>query len=349
MAARQSEISRKSSVIRESIIQKYQQIQALLDEDLSITLSHLEMEERAAVSTLDGLMESSCSLIRELEQNLVQLTVALNQTNTEPDPESFISSTELQTIETMDGVVDLLKGTDPISVSFDEDKADQILSLTSSMLQQICSQTPTIKKLVKSYSSEVCLDPDTAHPKLLISPRHDSATYTDTWQELPDLPGRFDTTLNVISLQGYSFGRHYWEIDVTGKSYWEIGVTYLSIPRKGTAENCWLGRGDESWCVEFFDGAYTAWHGGVPHRLPFTKHFCRIGVLCNFPAGLVTFFEAAHMAPLYSFCVGSFSDRLHLAFCPGHEHDGSNSEPLVICNPLSPTSDPGIQIPQENL
>uniref|UniRef100_A0A3Q3WGJ5 B30.2/SPRY domain-containing protein n=1 Tax=Mola mola TaxID=94237 RepID=A0A3Q3WGJ5_MOLML len=177
-------------------------------------------------------------------------------------------------------------------------------------------------------SSEVCLDPQTAHPKLLISPRGDSATYTDSWQQLPDLPGRFDITLNVLSLQGYSFGRHYWEIDVTGKTYWEVGVTYPTIPRKGTTEDCWLGRGDESWCVEFFDGEYTAWHGGVPHELPFTKHFSRIGVLCNVPTGLVTFLEADHMTPLYSFCAGTFSDCLHLALCPGHDHKGTNAQPI---------------------
>lgn len=194
-------------------------------------------------------------------------------------------------------------------------------------------------KYVSPDSSEVSLDPGTAHPKLIISPNGDSATYTDTWQELPDLPDRFDTTLNVISLQGFSFGRHYWEIDVTGKTYWELGVTYPTIPRKGTNEDCWLGRGDESWCVEFFDGEYTAWHGGVPHQLPFTKRFCHIGILCSFPAGLVTFLEADNMTPLFSFCAGTFSDCLHLALCPGHDHNGTNAKPIVICNAPSHTSD----------
>ena len=188
-------------------------------------------------------------------------------------------------------------------------------------------------------SSEVHLDPETAHPKLIVSAQRDSAAYTDTWQQLPDLPGRFDTTLNVISLQSFSFGRHYWEIDVTGKTYWELGITYPSIPRKGTSEDCWLGRGAESWCVEFFDGEYTAWHGGVPHQLPFTKRFCRIGVLCSFPAGLVTFLEAEKMTPLFSFCAGIFSECLHLALCPGHDHNGNNVKPIAICNTSSPTSD----------
>ncbi|KAM8858910.1 E3 ubiquitin-protein ligase TRIM69 isoform 2-T2 [Spinachia spinachia] len=360
LAARQSEITKKSSVIRESIVQKYQEIKAVLDEDLRRTLSHLEMEEQAAFSALDGLMEKNCSLIQEIEQDLARFTVSMDETDIEPD------TMDIGTL-----VMDTLNNMDPSSVSLDEVKFNQILSLTENTLLLISSQTPIIKKLTQSCqfsqyfgsvphhnfpsllvascakivkyvspdSSEVCLDPRTAHPKLVISPQGDSATYTDTWQQLPDLPQRFDTTLNVMSSQGFSCGRHYWEIDVTGKTYWELGVTYPNIPRKGPTEDCWLGRGGESWCVELFDGEYTAWHGGVPHKLLLTKRFCRIGVLCSYPAGSVTFLEADNMTPLFSFCVGTFSDRLHLVLCPGHDHCGTNAEPLVICNVLSPSCD----------
>lgn len=72
-------------MIRENIIRKYLEIRAILDEDLRITLSHLEMEERAAVSALDGLMERNCSLIQQIEQDLARLTVAMDQTDTDPD------------------------------------------------------------------------------------------------------------------------------------------------------------------------------------------------------------------------------------------------------------------------
>ncbi|KAG7512942.1 putative E3 ubiquitin-protein ligase TRIML1 [Solea senegalensis] len=339
LATRQTEITKKSSVIKESVIRKYQEIRAILDEDLRTTLSHLEMEERATVSALDGMMEKNCSLIQDIEQDMARLTVVLEQADKEPDAMSFFLYPEHQDMEAVDRVMDVLSRTDPSSVSLDEAKAEQILSLTNNMLLLICSQTPIMKTLIKSYSSEVCLDPETAHPKLVISHQGDSATYTDTWQQLQDLPGRFDTTLNVISLQAFKFGRHYWEIDVTGKTYWELGVTYPTIPRKGTTEDCWLGRGDDSWCVEFFEGEYTAWHGRVPHQLPFTKRFSRIGVLCSFPAGLLTFLEADKMAPLFSFCAGTFTDCLHLALCPGHDHSGTNARPIVICNAASPTSD----------
>lgn len=43
------------------------------------------MEERAAVSALDGLMERNCALIQEIEQDLARLTVALDHSDIEPD------------------------------------------------------------------------------------------------------------------------------------------------------------------------------------------------------------------------------------------------------------------------
>ncbi|XP_051936459.1 probable E3 ubiquitin-protein ligase TRIML1 isoform X2 [Hippocampus zosterae] len=328
---RQTNLAVQQSEITESIIRKHLEIRAILDEDLRTTLSYLEAEERAAVSALDWLMEENWSLIREIEQDLAGITVTLDHEDLHAHEMS-----DHQGAGVIDRVADALSRFECCSVSLDATKAEQILSLTNNMLLLISSLTPTMKNLAKSYSSDVCLDPDTAHPKLLISPKGDSVTYTDAWKELPEAPCRFDTTLNVISLQSFSSGCHYWEMDVTGKTYWELGVTYPSIPRKGIAEDCWLGRGDESWCVEFFGGEYTAWHRGVPHRLLVPKHFCRIGILCNFPAASVMFLGADDMSPLFCFCAGSFSDSLHLALCPGHDHNGTNAKPIVICNATPP-------------
>ncbi|KAL0964181.1 hypothetical protein UPYG_G00320350 [Umbra pygmaea] len=245
----------KSSVIRESIRKKYEEIQKVLDEDLKVTLTQLEMEEKAAVTALEDLMEKNCTVIQEIEQDLARLAAELAQRD-------ILLPDEMDTAME-DRVKYLLSGTDPSQVKLDEPKADQILSLANKMLLVIRSQIPIIKRLNKSYSTDVSLDPETAHPKLIISHQGDSATYTDNWQELPELPGRFDTTLNVISLQGFNSGRHYWELDVSGKTYWELGLTYPTISRKGRAEDCWLGRGSDSWAVEFFNGEYTAWHNGV--------------------------------------------------------------------------------------
>lgn len=75
-------LQKKSSAIKQNVIHIYRQIQAVLDEDLKVTLSHLDLEERAAVSALDTMMEKNRSLMQEIEQELLRLTVSINQVHT---------------------------------------------------------------------------------------------------------------------------------------------------------------------------------------------------------------------------------------------------------------------------
>ncbi|XP_030628182.1 E3 ubiquitin-protein ligase TRIM39 [Chanos chanos] len=321
LSARQTEITKKSTILRDGIQKKYDEMKKVLEEDCRSTLSLLKAEEKAAIQAVDDLIEKNCLMLKDIEHQLSELT-----------EENIIRGKDMvRVFFLLEGrVQDLLENTDPGRVKLDEPKADQILSLTHNLLLFIRSQIPVTKRLLKSYSTDVTLDPDTAHPNLIISPAGDTATYTSIWQEVPEYEGRFDTTINVISKQCWDSGYHYWEVDVTGKTYWEIGLTYPTIPRKGRKEDCWLGRGPESWCVEFFNGDYTAWHRGVDHPLPITQSFTRIGIFCSFSVGLVSFLGMDNMTPLFSFCSGTFTDSLYLALCPGHDLQGANSKPIKI-------------------
>ncbi|XP_056327450.1 probable E3 ubiquitin-protein ligase TRIML1 [Danio aesculapii] len=319
LTGKQNEIKLKSSAMRESIVKKYEEMQKVLEEDCRISMSLLEMEEMAALRALDKLIQTNHGILRDIE---VQLNEAMADNHSQPG--EMVTMNEERMLE-------LLTATDPGLIKLDEVKSDQLLGLTNNLLLFIRSQIPVAKRLLKSYSSEVVLDPSTAHPKLIVSSNGDCATFTDEWQDVPEHEGRFDTTLNVLSIQCWNSGHHYWEIDVSGKIYWELGLTYSSIPRRGQKEDCWLGRHTESWCLEYFDGDYNAWHGGISHPLPISKCFHRIGIFCSFPGGLVTFLAVDSMTPLYSFCAGTFKDALYLALCPGHDLQGTNSKPIKIC------------------
>ncbi|KAM3591365.1 uncharacterized protein V6R79_000764 [Siganus canaliculatus] len=323
LAAKQEEITKKTNESKEKIRKKYEVMKRVLDEDLRITLTQLDTEHEATEKLVEDRIEHCYRLTQELDQELSDIDAQVKS------PE-----TDIQNTDTEKRISETLKLTDPDLIQMDEFKSEQLLSLTINLLLFIRSQVPVTKKLFQSYAADVALDADTAHPKLIISPKGDSATYTDTWQDVPETPTRFDTTLNVISQQGFSEGRHYWEVDVSGKTYWELGLTYPSISRKGREEESWLGRGKESWCVEYFNGDYTAWHDGVSHELPLVagKHFTRIGVFCSFPGGLVCFLGADTMIPLHCFCAGTFTDILHQALCPGHDNEGTNWKLLKICD-----------------
>ncbi|NXA57274.1 BT1A1 protein, partial [Nothocercus julius] len=77
------------------------------------------------------------------------------------------------------------------------------------------------------------LDPDTAHPHLVLSADGKSVRWEGTRRALPELPGRFDASRCVLARGGFSGGRHYWEVAVGAGAAWAVGVARESVRRKG--------------------------------------------------------------------------------------------------------------------
>ncbi|XP_026132241.1 E3 ubiquitin-protein ligase TRIM21 [Carassius auratus] len=325
LSSKQSDFTIKAAAQKEKIKKKYDDMKRVLDEDLRITLSQLDIETEAMERTVEDSIEKCYHLTQEIDQQLGELSAQMEKDQRQVQEK--MSEMEERIMET-------LKKTDPEFIQMDEFKNEQLLGLTINLLLFIRSQVPVTKKLFQSYAQKVVLDPDSAHPKLIISPEGDSVTYTDTWQDVSENPSRFDNTLNVISRKGFTDVRNYWEVQVTGKTYWELGLTYPNIPRKGGEEDCWLGRGPMSWCIEYLNGDYTAWHNGVPQKLTHVSGitFQRIGIFSSSEGGLVCFLGADTMTPLYSFCAGTFTDLLYQAVCPGHDNQETNRKPLLICD-----------------
>ncbi|XP_044837367.1 butyrophilin subfamily 1 member A1-like [Mauremys mutica] len=95
--------------------------------------------------------------------------------------------------------------------------------------------------------AHVTLDPNTAHPQLVLSEDRKSVRRRDTQQNLPNNPERFDCWACVLGCEGFTSGRHCWEVEMVDGGGWAVGVARESVGRKG-----WIRHSPEVgiWAVE---------------------------------------------------------------------------------------------------
>ncbi|XP_043361786.1 zinc finger protein RFP-like isoform X2 [Dermochelys coriacea] len=151
----------------------------------------------------------------------------------------------------------------------------------------------------------VTLDPDTAHPQLILSEDRKSVRWGYTRQDLPDNPERFDTELCVLGCEGFTWGRHCWEVELGDGRRWAAGVARESVRRKG-----WISHNPEGgiWAVQWWGHQFQALT--FPETpLPLSRVPRRIRVSLDCEWGQVTFFDADNEAPIFTFPPASFTGQ----------------------------------------
>ncbi|KAG5282912.1 hypothetical protein AALO_G00036100 [Alosa alosa] len=131
----------------------------------------------------------------------------------------------------------------------------------------------------------VTLDPNTAHPRLILSDDLTSVRLGDEDQQLPDNPERFDMYASVLGSEGFNSGTHCWDVEFGENTVWHVGVITESAQRKGD----YTSRSGH-WCVGYKRGAYAA--RAPPQRsTPFTvqQKLQRIRVQLDWDRGELSF------------------------------------------------------------
>ncbi|CAM4666804.1 unnamed protein product [Caretta caretta] len=149
--------------------------------------------------------------------------------------------------------------------------------------------------------ANVTLDPDTAHPKLVLSEGGKSVRCGDTRQRLPDTPERFDYWECVLGCEGFTSGRHCWEVEVGGWGSWAVGVARESVGRKGVIS---LSPEGGIWAVEQWGDQFQALTSPET-PLTLSQAPSRVWVCLDCDRGQVTFIDAGAEAPIFTFPPGS--------------------------------------------
>ncbi|XP_039373233.1 tripartite motif-containing protein 10-like [Mauremys reevesii] len=283
---------------RQKIVAEFQQLRQFLEEQERLQLEELEelnkeIEKRRAeyVAKLSEELSSFSSLISEMEQKCQLPASEFLQ-----DIKGTLSRCERQKFQ------------NPVAFSSELKWRIGKPSQNSAVLETI------VKKFKDSLSSSqrldkanVTLDPDTAHPHLILSADRRSVRWGDTRQHLRNNPERFDTVPCVLGCEGFTSGRHYWEVEVevgTG-GFCAVGVARESVSRKGDISPY---PEEGIWAVMCWEDRYWA-HTSPVQSIPLSPSWGprRIRVYLDYERGQVAFFDAGTGDPMVTFPLASFA------------------------------------------
>ncbi|MGH0188813.1 UNVERIFIED_CONTAM: hypothetical protein FKN15_030610 [Acipenser sinensis] len=164
----------------------------------------------------------------------------------------------------------------------------------------------------------VTLDPNTAHPDLILSEDLTSVRDSDERQQLPDNPERFDNYACVLGSEGFTSGKHCWDVELGSNTNWILGVTKESSQRKGEFnwELTW-NPGAGYWVI-YHECVDKYWAGTSPlTQLTVEKKPQKIRVQLDCDGGEVAFFDSSDMRkPLHTF-KHRFTERMFPWFWTG--------------------------------
>ncbi|GAB0201531.1 zinc finger protein RFP-like [Grus japonensis] len=166
----------------------------------------------------------------------------------------------------------------------------EISSHLERKLEDFVQKNILVRGTLRKCQASVTLDPATAHPNLHLSEDQKQARGQLMQQDLPDNPERFDFEPCVLGCEGFTSGRHFWEVEVGQGGVWALGVARASVKRKGLMS---LTPKEGVWALEAYHSLTSPRTNLRLNPLP-----RRIRVSLDYEAGRVAFFSTDDDAPI---------------------------------------------------
>ncbi|XP_077187191.1 tripartite motif-containing protein 10-like [Paroedura picta] len=280
---------------RKKTVTKLKQLSELLEEGEKVLLAQMEAVEKDIarkrdehLARLSQDLSSLESLIREMEEKIQQ------------PPSEFLQDirSTLQRYEEKKQV--------KRPAAFPSELRWRLWDVCdiSSFLQGVMNEFEDgLLSGLEQQKAHVTLDPETANPYLVLSEDLKSVRLGSK-RNLPNNAERFDSRFIVLGREGFTAGRHFWDVLVENKESWAVGVARKSMKRKGLVT---MSPEEGTWGVERWESGYRALTRPPFSPLCLSGELRIVRVCLNYSGGQVAFFDAHRNTLLYQFSKALFS------------------------------------------
>ncbi|XP_021075377.1 probable E3 ubiquitin-protein ligase TRIML2 isoform X2 [Mus pahari] len=176
----------------------------------------------------------------------------------------------------------------------------------------------------------ITLDPDTAHPSLVLSEDLRSVGFGETPKTEPCTPRRLDFGASVLGAESFATGRHYWEVAVGQATQWQVGICDCtertdSIPGASGGKVLLMGSTMGADC--------TLWVFPPLRKVCLRKQMYKVGVFLDCECGQVSFYNVTEQSLIYGFSHLTFRGAVRPMFSLCLPHGDMSSDSLTVCLP----------------
>ncbi|XP_067113971.1 E3 ubiquitin-protein ligase TRIM69 isoform X3 [Osmerus mordax] len=187
----------------------------------------------------------------------------------------------------------------------------------------------SLKGSIYPVPAAITFNSSTANPWLSLTSSLTCVRYQSFNHSVQDNPHRFNAALSLLASQGFTHGRHYWEVEVYSSTVWTVGVARESVSRKGVIKTL---PANGFWTLSLSYGIQYRAGTAPPTVLSLEEPLARIGVYLDYKRGLVSFYNAETMTHLYTFRE-VFTETLYPYFNLGFLDKVHENEPLKVFLP----------------
>ncbi|XP_072272868.1 tripartite motif-containing protein 16-like [Pyxicephalus adspersus] len=296
-----------ASGVNERVAALFRDIQEQLEALQARATSEVSRQEHQAMVRVD-------TLIRQHEIKKEELSKKIDSTKelqSVTDPLKVLRGTPHEGNKTQPRRVSEGDNAANLAATIDESPISLILHMGLQSFAESVLELKDIRQLSSMKKTDLTLDIDTAHNKIVLWGDLKMASYSATSQKYPETPERFKSC-QVLSTNVFTSGQHYWEVDVSEAKRWILGVACNSIERKIAGNDSFIGYNNKSWTM-FYQKFLGASHNNVQTTISTDSTVRSVGVHLDYDGGYISFYQVNPTRHLHTYTT-TFHKPLHAAF-----------------------------------